>query len=134
MNDRWKPLKKWTRRTLAIVWHVLAFAFLTAGLIPLLVLAALLLSRALPTVRRAGARSMLRAYLSLMLCYGVGNIANDFWIEQVWKRGWTTWQIPNVLEPKVTVAWGLIVLGAAALYAIAVAAQSADTTNATSST
>ena len=41
MNDRWKPLKKWTRRTLAIVWHVLAFAFLTAGLIPLLVLAAL---------------------------------------------------------------------------------------------
>ena len=69
-----------------------------------------------------------------MAAYGVGNIANDFWIEQVWKRGWTTWQIPNVLEPKVTVAWGLIVLGAAALYAIAVAAQSADTTNATSST
>jgi hypothetical protein len=79
----------------------------------LLVLSALLLSRALSTTR------VLAAYLALMFCYGVGNIANDFWIEQVFKRGWTTWQIPNVLEPRATIAWGLIVFSAAALWWLA---------------
>jgi hypothetical protein len=79
----------------------------------LLVLSALLLSRALPRIRA------LAAYLALMLCYGVGNIGNDFWIEQVFKRGWTSWQIPNVLEPRATVAWGVIVLAASALWWLA---------------
>ena len=79
----------------------------------LLVLSALLLSRALCRTR------VLAAYLALMLCYGVGNIANDFWIEQVLKRGWTTWQIPNVLEPRATIAWGVIVLAAATLWWLA---------------
>ena len=76
----------------------------------LLVLSALLLSRRITRVR------FLAAYLSVMLCYGLGNIANDFWTEQVFKRGWTTWQIPNVLEPRVTVAWAMIVLTAAAVW------------------
>jgi len=35
------------------------------------------------------------------------------------KRGWTTWAIPNVLNPKLSIAWALIVVGAGALYAIA---------------
>jgi hypothetical protein len=83
----------------------------------LLLLTALLLSRVVPTVRVAGIRRLLAAYLALMAAYAVGNIANDFWIEQVWKRGWTTWQIPNVLEPKASVAWGVIVLCAVGLYA-----------------
>ena len=79
----------------------------------LLVLSALLLSRAQSTIRA------LPAYLALMFCYGVGNIANDFWTEQVFKRGWTTWQIPNVLEPRLTVAWGVIVLAASTLWWLA---------------
>jgi len=29
----------------------------------------------------------LGAYLALMLCYGAGNVANDFWLEHVLKRG-----------------------------------------------
>jgi hypothetical protein len=85
----------------------------------LLVLAALLLSRLLGAVGRRWLRSTLTAYLALMFCYGVGNIANDFWVEQVVKRGWATWEIPNVLEPRATMAWGIIVLGTAALWAIA---------------
>jgi hypothetical protein len=85
----------------------------------LLVLSALLLSRLLGEVRARRPRSALTAYLALMLCYGVANIANDFWIEQVVKRGWATWQIPNVLEPKASVAWGIIILCAAALWGIA---------------
>lgn len=83
----------------------------------LLVLSALLLSRTLGMLLSRVLRGVLSAYLALMFSYGVGNIANDFWIEQIFKRGWTTWQIPNVLEPRATVAWGVIVLAAAALFA-----------------
>jgi hypothetical protein len=79
----------------------------------LLVLAALLLSRRVEKIRYLG------AYLALMFCYGIGNIANDFWTEQVFKRHWTTWQIPNVLEPRATVAWGLIVTAAAGIWRLA---------------
>jgi hypothetical protein len=83
----------------------------------LLVVSALLLSRLLPSLARGWLRGLLGAYLALMLCYGIGNIANDFWIEQVVKRGWTSWEIPNVLEPRATAAWGLIVLSAVVLWA-----------------
>jgi hypothetical protein len=83
----------------------------------LLLLTALLLSRVVPTLRRRGLRVTLGAYLALMAAYGIGNIANDAWTEQVVKRGWTGWSIPNVLHPTISIAWGLIVLGAAALYA-----------------
>jgi hypothetical protein len=78
----------------------------------LLVLTVFLLSR------RLGKRDALAAYLSLMLCYGVANIANDFWIEQVVKRGWTSWEIPNVTEPRLSVAWSLIVIAAVILWAL----------------
>jgi hypothetical protein len=84
----------------------------------LLVLSALLLSRLLPTLRRGWLRGLLGAYLALMFCYGVGNIANDFWTEQVLKRGWTTRQIPNVLQPRATVAWGVIVVTAAVIWTL----------------
>ena len=82
----------------------------------LLVLSALLLSRTLGLVRARALREALSAYLALMFCYGVANIANDFWLEQVVKRDWTSRQIPNVLEPRATVAWGVIVLAAAAIW------------------
>jgi hypothetical protein len=84
----------------------------------LLVLTALLLSRRLDVVRTRGLRLALSAYLALMLCYGAANIANDAWGEQVVKRGWTSWQIPSVLTPKASAAWGLIVLAAAIVWAI----------------
>jgi hypothetical protein len=85
----------------------------------LLLLTALLLSRVVPSVRRRALRIAVGAYLSLMVAYALGNIANDLWTEQVLKRGRTSWEIPNVLEPRLTPAWGLIVLGAAVLYAVA---------------
>ena len=84
----------------------------------LLVLTALLLSRRLADVRSRGLRNLLAAYLALMFCYGIGNIANDFWIEQVVKRGWTSWEIPNVLQPRVTIAWSLIVIAAVVLWVL----------------
>ncbi len=78
----------------------------------LLVFTALLLSRLRPG-------AALAAYLALMLCYGLGNIANDFWLEQVWKRGWVSWQIPDVLEPRPTAAWAVILASAAAIWVVA---------------
>jgi hypothetical protein len=86
----------------------------------LLLLSAALLSRVVHSVRLRWLRSALAAYLALMACYGAANLANDFWIEQVWKRGWTSWRIPDVLRPSLTAAWGVIVLGTLALYAAAV--------------
>jgi len=78
----------------------------------LLVLTALLFSR------RLERRPVLAAYVSLMFCYGVGNFANDFWIEQVVKRGWTSWEIPDVTTPRLSVAWSVIVIAAVALWAL----------------
>ena len=82
----------------------------------LLVLTALLLSRTLGEVRLRGLRTALTGYLALMLCYGLGNIANDLWIEQVWKRGWASWQIPSVLEPRPTAAWAVLLAATAAIW------------------
>jgi hypothetical protein len=86
----------------------------------LLVLVVLLLSRVLGVVRSRTLRGILGAYLALMLCYGVGNIANDAWLEQITKRGWTNWEWPDVTTPKVTPAWGLILLGAAGVWLLLV--------------
>jgi len=86
----------------------------------LLLLCAALLSRVVPSVRRHWLRVTTGAYLALMSAYAIGNIANDAWGEEVMKRGWTTWEIPNVLRPNLTIAWGVIVLGAAVLYAASV--------------
>jgi hypothetical protein len=83
----------------------------------LLLLTALLLSRVVPSVRRRWVRVSLSAYLALMVTYAIGNIANDAWHEQIVKRGWTSWLVPDVAVPKATVAWGVIVLGAVVLYA-----------------
>ena len=77
----------------------------------LLVLSALLLSR-VPAARSR----LLWAYLSLMLVYGLAEVANDFWLEQVVKRGWTTQAIPDVTRPSASIAWAVIVVGAATVY------------------
>jgi xanthine/uracil permease len=61
-----------------------------------LVLCALLLSR-LP--------NRISLLLALMLAYGLANMANDDWLEQVAERGWTSWTIPSGLEPSLTWTW-----------------------------
>ena len=53
-----------------------------------------------------------------MFTYGVGNIANDFWGEQVVERGWTAWAVPSVLQPRLTWAWAIVVAGAIAVLAL----------------
>jgi hypothetical protein len=84
----------------------------------LLVVTALLLSRELPRMRPTRLRTGLAAYLSLMIPYGVGNMANDAWLEQVVKRGWTVWEIPGMIRPDLTWIWGATILVAAGIYAL----------------
>lgn len=76
----------------------------------LLALTVLLLSRLVGTIRGPRLRALTLVYLSLLLAYALANLANDLWLEQVVKRGWTAWQIPDVLHPSASVAWAVIVL------------------------
>jgi hypothetical protein len=59
---------------------------------------------------------VLDAYLALMLAYGVANLVNDDWLEQVVKRGWTRDQVPSVLTPAANWGWAAVLVGAAAVW------------------
>ncbi|HZT53333.1 MAG TPA: hypothetical protein VE995_03035 [Gaiellaceae bacterium] len=75
----------------------------------MLALSALALSR-LPRPR------LLDAYLALLLAYGVGNLVNDDWLEQVVKRGWTRSELPSVLLPAANWGWAAVLAGAACVW------------------
>jgi hypothetical protein len=89
---------------------------------------ALLVWSALALSRIAGRRRVLGAYVALMLAYGLGEVASDFWTEQVVKRGWTTWSIPDVTRPSLSVAWSVIVLAAFVIYATSRSSSSSAAT------
>jgi hypothetical protein len=76
----------------------------------LLVITALLVSRTLGSIGGVRLHAAFGFVLGLVIAYGLGNVANDFWVEQVAKRGWTTWLIPDVLQPKLSWAWLAIVV------------------------
>jgi len=59
---------------------------------------------------------ILDAYLALMLAYGVGNLVNDDWLEQVVKRGWTSHEVPSVLVPVANWGWAAVLAGAVAVW------------------
>jgi hypothetical protein len=85
----------------------------------LLVFAALLLSRLLGAIRSSRLHAWSGFACALLIAYGIGNVANDLWLEQVVKRGWTRYFLPDVLEPKVSWGWLVILVGALALWLIA---------------
>jgi hypothetical protein len=78
----------------------------------LLAVAALLLTRTLPAFRRRRRAGVVSAYLALMLAYGAANALQDFWLEQIVKRGWTDAEIPSVLRPDLDLAWAAILAAA----------------------
>lgn len=82
----------------------------------LFVLAALVLSR--PAVPGASLRAVYGALVSLLLTYGTANLVQDFWHEQVVKRGWTDWDVPSALEPRLHPIWLLILAGALLVYVL----------------
>jgi hypothetical protein len=80
----------------------------------LLALTAIWLSRARLTGRRL--RGVFIAYVSLLLAYGLVNATQDFWLEQVVKRGWSDSRIPEAIRPGLGWVWAAIVSLAAALW------------------
>jgi hypothetical protein len=74
----------------------------------LLVTSALVLTRYRP-------RLAVGFVLGLMLAYGLAVEWRDFWFEQVVKRDWTSWTPPQVLTPRLSLAWGALLLLAAAV-------------------
>jgi hypothetical protein len=78
-----------------------------------IVTAMLLLSRELPRLRAGWRRTALAAWMSGLIAYGLGNIANDAWGEQLVKRGSTDWLLPSVTRPSVNWLW-LVVLAVGA--------------------
>jgi hypothetical protein len=75
----------------------------------LLIVTALLLSR-LP--------NRVSLFLALMVAYGLGNMANDDWLEQIAERGWTSWTIPSALEPGATWTWLAVAVATPAIWAL----------------
>ena len=75
--------------------------------------AALALTRQLGRVASPRWRAPLAAFLGLLLAYGLANAAQDFSLEQVVRRGWAAHELPSVLRPGLTPAWGLLLLAAA---------------------
>jgi hypothetical protein len=78
----------------------------------LLVTASLLLTR----LRH---RLALGVLLGLAFVYGLAVEWRDFWFEQVGKRGLTDWNPPQVLTPRLSIAWAAL-LALAVLVALAV--------------
>jgi hypothetical protein len=81
----------------------------------LLVVTVLLLSRPLGDLRPRW-RGFVGAYLAVLLLYGSANVANDFWLEQVVKRGITHWQFPSMVVPSVSLKWLVLLVVAALVY------------------
>lgn len=78
----------------------------------LLALAALVLSRPFPDVTGRLVRPALGFYLCLMLVYGLANALQDFWLEQLVKRGTTSHRIPTLTEPDLSPAWAAMIAAA----------------------
>ena len=77
----------------------------------LFVVTALLLSR-LPTGRIA------RVWLALMFAFGLANMLNDGWGEQIRERGWTTFRVPSVLHFSPNWLWLAVFVAGGAVYAL----------------
>lgn len=73
----------------------------------LFALAALLLSRV---------ENPVPLYLALMLTFGVANMANDAWLEQIVERGWSSRQIPSVLGFAANVTWAVTIVAALVVW------------------
>jgi hypothetical protein len=72
----------------------------------LLALSALALSRVARSAWASG-------YIALMLAYGTAIALEDFWHEQIQKRGASDWTFPTLIEPRLTWGWVVILVAAA---------------------
>jgi hypothetical protein len=77
----------------------------------LLILAVLLLTR-LPL--RRGVTPL----FAVLVAYGLGNIVNDGFEEQIVERGWAHSDFPSVLQPAANWGWGAVLVAAFVIWAV----------------
>jgi hypothetical protein len=77
----------------------------------LVLIAALVASRWLGAIRSPSLHTAFGLATGVVIVYSLMNIANDGWLEQVVKRGWTNWEIPGVLVPRANWGWAVILIG-----------------------
>ena len=51
-----------------------------------------------------------------MLVYGLANALQDFWLEQLVKRGTTSLEIPTLTVPKASAAWAALLVAALLIH------------------
>jgi hypothetical protein len=78
-----------------------------------LALVAVFLSRVPRQLANPAGRVALTIYLSLMLVYGLANALQDFWNEQLVKRGTVSAKIPSLIRPDLSWAWAAILVATA---------------------
>ena len=76
-----------------------------------LLVSALLLSRLVPPLPLR-TRAWVSSALALMLAYGAAIAVEDFWHEQVVKRGSSSWKLPDMTLPSLSAGWLGIVVAA----------------------
>jgi hypothetical protein len=82
----------------------------------LMALAALALSRVVRDVRTRYLHGAFGFYVALMLVYGLANAVQDFWFEQLVKRGTTSLELPSMIVPKASWAWAAILATAFVIH------------------
>jgi hypothetical protein len=85
----------------------------------LLAISALALSRVPRQLASAWQAVALSSYLALMLVYGLANTLQDYWTEQLVKRGTVSVKIPSLIRPDASWAWAAM-LGTTLLICLAV--------------
>jgi len=82
----------------------------------LLAISALVLSRVPRQLAAAWQTVGLSSYLALMLVYGLANALQDFWTEQLVKRGTVSVKIPSLIRPDASWAWAAMVGATVLIY------------------
>ena len=82
----------------------------------LLALSALALSRNVGAVATGALRAAFGVYVALMLAYGLANAVQDFWLEQIVKRGTTSLRIPSMIVPEASWAWAALIAAALLIH------------------
>jgi MFS family permease len=81
----------------------------------LLAVAALLLTRVTPSFHGRRLAAATSTILALYLAYGVANLIQDDWHEQVVKRGWTDHGIASFVAPQLSWRWLIVIVVGIAL-------------------
>ncbi len=84
----------------------------------LLAWSALLLSRVLPRLKRPNIRGPARAYVSFVFVLGAANAIQDFWTEQLFKRGSVSVLIPHFTSPTLTLHWLVLIAATVTVFVL----------------